>query len=60
MDKIEQLKSWFSWKVPCWLVYYCAIRLAVYATTGKYGKQITPNLLFMDALKRYEEKYMPK
>lgn len=40
--------------VPKDLVYWCAIRLGVNATTGDYSRQVVPELTFMDALKRWE------
>lgn len=42
------------WKLPKSIVYWCTIRLIAYATTGKYGKTIVPELTAMDALKRFE------
>lgn len=38
---------------PAWLVYWCAIVLGSYATTGKYGATVVPDLTFMEALERY-------
>jgi len=43
-----------AWKMPKWLVYFCAIRLGAHATTGKYGSKIVPELNFMEAIKRWE------
>lgn len=40
--------------LPKHLVYWCAIRLGAYATQGKYGSQIVPELKFMDALERWK------
>lgn len=42
-------------KLPKKLVYYCAIRVGVNATTGKYGSQVVPDLSFMTALERWEK-----
>ena len=50
----EKLMMWISWKMPKWLVYFCAIRLGANATTGKYSNQIVTDLSFIDALKRWE------
>ena len=41
--------------LPRNLVYFAAIRLGAFATCGKYGNQIVPELLFMDALSRWEK-----
>lgn len=51
----EKLMMWIAYKMPKWLVYYCAIRLGSHATTGKYGHTIVPDMPFMVALKRWEE-----
>jgi hypothetical protein len=44
-----------AWRLPRWLVYWCAIRVGAKATTGQYGTTEAPKLLFMDALKRWEQ-----
>jgi hypothetical protein len=41
--------------LPRDLIYQCAIRVGVQATTGKWGHQEVPALSFMTALKRWEE-----
>ena len=51
----EKVMMWIAWKMPKWLVYFCAIRLGANATTGKHGSQIVPDLNFMDALKRWSK-----
>ena len=51
----EKLLMAIAWSMPRSLVYYCAIRVGVHATTtGPHSKQIVPNLNFMDALRRWE------
>ena len=50
----EKLMMNIAWKMPRWLVYFCAIRLGSNASTGKYEKQIYPELNFFDAVKRWE------
>jgi len=45
--------SWLADIVPRKLVYFCAIKLGVYATTGDYSSQVVPELSFMTALKRW-------
>lgn len=45
-----------AWWMPRELVYWCMVRAGAYATTGKYSDQVVPELLFMDALKRWEKK----
>lgn len=43
------------WKLPRWLVYWCAIRLIAHASQGQYGGEIVPEIKAMDALKRWED-----
>ncbi len=40
--------------LPKRVVYFAAIRLIAYATTGKYGSTVVPELGAMDAVGRYE------
>mgnify|MGYP003425622563 FL=1 len=51
---LQKFPYWFAARMPKWLVYHCSIRLIVHATTGKHENQIVPELLAMDALKRWE------
>ena len=51
----EKSMFWFVWKLPKNLVYFCAIRVVAYATTGKYSNTIVPELTAMDAVKRWED-----
>ena len=50
----DAVVRWVVDRLPRWLVYRCAIRLGVNATTGAYGNTEVPALTFMDALKRWE------
>ena len=50
----EKLLIFIAWKLPKSIVYWCSIRLGVNATQGNYSNQVVPDLLFMDALKRWE------
>ena len=55
MNKVrEKFVLWLAWKLPRYLVLWCAIRLFAYATQGEYGSTIVPELSAMDALKRWE------
>ena len=51
----ERLIMWLSSKLPRRLVYWCAIRLYVHATTGRYSGQIVPELNALEALKRWND-----
>ena len=52
----DKFWMWIAWKLPRNLVMSCAVRLGANATTGDYSTQIVPDLLFMDALKRWDRK----
>ena len=53
MTVIESIQTWIAWHLPKGIVYWCAIRLGVHATTGEYSDQIVPELTIADALKRW-------
>ena len=44
---------WVADHLPKRLVYFCFMHVMAYATTGKYGSTIVPDLTGMDAIKRY-------
>lgn len=50
----EKLLIWIAWHLPRSLVKWCSVRLMAHATVGKYETQVVPELLAMDALKRWE------
>ena len=50
----ENVPMSIAWMLPKKVVYFAAIRLIAYATTGKYGSTVVPELGAMDAVKRYE------
>lgn len=52
----NRMKLWIAQHMPDWLIYWCAIVLGAYATSGKYGSTIVSELKFMEALKRWERK----
>jgi len=41
--------------LPRRLIYWCALRVGVYATANRYAGEEVPALLFMDALKRWDD-----
>ena len=49
----DKILMWIVWKMPREFVKWCAIRVGANATAGKYSAQIVPDLLFMDAIKRW-------
>ena len=53
--KIHEVSFWY-WivnKLPKRLIYFCFLHVMSYATTGKYGNTIVPELSGMDAIQRY-------
>lgn len=50
----EKIWMFVAWKLPKTLVMWATIRLIAYATQGKYGKTIVPELSAMDAVKRWD------
>jgi hypothetical protein len=50
----ERLTIFLAWRLPRRLVYWCAIRVLANATQGEWSGQIVPDLLAMDALKRWD------
>ena len=55
MSIADKLSMFIAYRLPSRVVYWCAIRLLAHATTGQYGNQIVPDLLAMEALKRWEK-----
>lgn len=53
----ERFFKWLAWKLPQRLACWCCVRVGVNATTGKWSDQIVPELRFMDALDRWENRY---
>lgn len=58
MYRLQELKEniyiWIAWHLPRTLVLWCAIRLGAHATQGAWSNQVVPDLLFMDALSRWD------
>jgi hypothetical protein len=51
----EKIWIWLAWHLPRPLVYWAAIRMGAHATQDPYSDQIAPDLLFIDALKRWKD-----
>lgn len=49
-----------AWALPRDVAYWAAIRVGAYATQGKWGNESPTDLLFMDALKRWERQEEPE
>lgn len=50
----EKLLMWVAWHLPRELVKWCFIRVAAHATTGRHRDTTMPELLVVDALKRWD------
>ena len=51
----EQVYMWLAWRLPRDLVYYCAVRVAVAASAGKWAGEVTPGVTVTDMLERWHE-----
>ena len=47
---------WIVWKLPRIIIQWSAIRLIAHATQGEYSNTIVPDLMAMEALRRWEDK----
>lgn len=60
-SRFENVRESFYAKLAGWLprrlVYFAAIRMFAYATTGMYGNTVVPELTAMDALERWASQY---
>ena len=52
---LQKLPYKIAAMMPRWLVYHCAIRLAVNASGSKYPNQLVTELTVAEALKRWDE-----
>ena len=53
----EEIWIWIAWRLPRVLVYWCARRVNVHATSGEYSHQPVVELRAIDALKRWDLKH---
>ena len=51
---MENVIRWIAWKLPRRLVMWASVRLMAHATQGEWSSQEVPELLAMDALKRWD------
>ena len=51
----ERITVKVAWLLPSKVAYWAAIRVMAHATTGSYSNQLVPELLAMDALKRWDD-----
>jgi hypothetical protein len=56
-DFIEKMQMAIAWRLPRWLVYWALVRAGAYATTGKYGAEVTDThaLSYSTMTKRWKE-----
>lgn len=53
--KKERMLIRIAWWMPRSIAYWCTIRVGSHATTGKYSNQVVPDLLYTEALKRWNK-----
>lgn len=58
--RLEKILISIVWKLPRKVVMWSAIRVVAHATDGKYSNQVVPDLLAMDALKRWDASNIEK
>jgi len=49
----ERLATWIAYRLPKRIAYWCAVRVMAHATAGEHSDQVVPELLAMDALRRW-------
>jgi len=52
---MKKFYEWLAWRLPRKLVYYCAVRLMAYATTGRWGHEFPDQVRMMKALERWDQ-----
>lgn len=56
----EKVWMWIAWRLPEILVMWCAYRVGAFATQGKYGTTVVPELSMMDMFDRWIKEHKPK
>jgi hypothetical protein len=51
----EKIWMWIAWRLPKTLVMWCGMRMAAFATQGKFGNTVVPELPMMDMFDRWEK-----
>ena len=51
---MENLGHWIAWHLPKWVIYYAAVRLWVYSSTGPRASESGPSITVTDALRDWE------
>ena len=57
--RAEKVVSWVAWHLPEYLVYWCALRVLAFATTGKYGNKHPDEISVLDAVEAWRTKNNP-
>jgi len=50
----DKISMWVAWHLPKSIVKWCAVRLLVNGTQGKYSSQVVPELTGIQALQRWK------
>jgi len=56
---MDNFWQWLAWRLPNQLVYWCAIRLISHGDSWKYSDAVVPDLLAMEALRRWNMDVKP-
>ena len=48
------LATWLAWHLPREVVYWCAVRVAVNASQGKWSGSETPGVTVVEMLERWD------
>jgi hypothetical protein len=52
----DRVCRWIAWRLPRGVVYWAAIRLVTFATSGTHSDQVVPALDVLDALERWKSR----
>ena len=52
---MNRIFMFVAFHLPRKLVYWCAVRVGAYGTTGEYSNTLVPNLTMMEALSRWDK-----
>lgn len=52
--RMENFWLWLSYRMPKALIYWCALRVAVHATTGEWAREEVDSVSIMVALDRWD------
>ena len=51
----DKLARWIAWRLPRAIVKWCGFRIGAHATQRQWSAQVVPELIFMDAMERWDD-----